>query len=415
MVLNDKSIFSVGFWGIPNFGDELICRVVFEYFKKNNSGSLKLLTNSRMTSSSYLGLDKKYFVQGFWPTPEFLVSSLQQLNVTANADLVTIGGGGLIGDRYSRLSIPRYLIYAMLRMVVNRPFAFIGLGVLSVKSPVLKSLASFALRNASFVYCRDLDSLNRCSSFGVLKSRLCVAPDLSFVMDEFDTSADVVARERNGILINLREDPEIKFEKIEEMFLAVKADFPTDSVQFLVAEKSDLSYLEGVAERLSKNFGEKVQVLNPLGFEDMCSLIRYAKGVVCERLHVCALAIHLATPFVPLAYEDKVPALIRDAAVPVDVFSLDQVGGAVSKALVKFVHLSEENGHELNRMRNEINARTEEAKAALSKMVAVSLNTPLHVGVRDRLSAGVVLLVLFLLSLGWSLAALVKRIIFGRG
>jgi N-acetylglucosaminyldiphosphoundecaprenol N-acetyl-beta-D-mannosaminyltransferase len=394
-----KTFCCLGFFGIPNIGDELLCKVVTDKLEKAYPGSdIYLMTHDAAISKGYCKSDFKC-IEGAYPAPNYFCGLFNRLKILHNTDLFVIGGGGLIADYYSWTSIPHYSIDALWCILLGRPYVFIGLGVRKLRRVWFRSLARFVCKNSAVVYCRDMGSYNSMYSLIRTDSNLVLGPDLANMFDfKLDNSVN-----KNEILINLREDPPIESSEIFELCkYVINRGF---KVKFLAAERPDILYYQEIIKSWSSDLKENIDIYWPKNLVDSIDTIMQSGYVIAERLHVCLIATHMRKKVVALTYESKVKEFMRMVADSNSTFDLSDIGILPAKfVLEKSSQVSE---HILQKLSFETNN-------AFTNSICKGLNHKRYL-INVRLIAFLYLVFVILISFAWCFTVLLKRIVRKKG
>jgi polysaccharide pyruvyl transferase WcaK-like protein len=394
----------VGFFGQPNFGDELLCRTVTDLLRRNfPTCSLEVFTNSAVISHSFSDI-RGHLVEGAYPWPELYRNLREHITAIARSDLVVIGGGGLINDYYSWSAIPRFLLPACMALVFQKPFVFVGLGVVGVRRKWLRRLVSFAFRNAAAIYCRDHRSLEKLAALAGDRPRPIVAPDIALAIDLSLASTKEGAGSTNYILLNFREYPPFPEELLVNILTLCLNRSP--GVVLLATESSDARWYAQVVSRLTDDQQCRVEIVLPDSLGHALALIVNANHVIAERLHVTLVAAIAGRLLLSVEYEHKVSALLDELGIAdrgrrianlcvADVAgSLDSAQALPSLAITQL------------RSRVETAFRTTIARGLEARQVNISFlvrfEALIHVAVFGSLGAL------------WAFAVTVKRALFGR-
>ncbi|MCC6212372.1 MAG: glycosyltransferase [Burkholderiales bacterium] len=299
----------VGFFGRPNFGDELLCWVVDRELRELFPGSqLSFVTHDCATSALFTG-PWAGLIEGAFPSPRFFLNLAEQVRAVRQADLVVVGGGGLVNDYYSWTAIPRFAILACLAFLFAKPVVFVGLGVAGVRRAWLARLARFALAGARGVYCRDAESLDRVSRWLAAGEPKLVAPDLAVLavsrLDEISGSGGT----RPAVpylLANFRDHPEVPLATLVGICRAALQRCP--ELVLMASEVHDLALYRRIAGALNAEERARTVIEFPRSLRTALVLIRAASWVVAERLHVNLAAAMVGCPVYAIEYEDKVTA-----------------------------------------------------------------------------------------------------------
>lgn len=172
-----RSAYAVGFFGVPNLGDELLALCVTRRLRERwGARDVRVMVMSEEVARAYAGLRDVMLVEGFCPTPEYLRNICTHVSAIRRADVMTIGGGALIADAYTWTSILRYGVQAIWAVLLGKPYVFVGLGVSQIRRRWLRPIARFALKHAACVYVRDEKSAEQAERFIGSRQRIVVAP-----------------------------------------------------------------------------------------------------------------------------------------------------------------------------------------------------------------------------------------------
>jgi polysaccharide pyruvyl transferase WcaK-like protein len=356
---------------------------------------------STTVSRTYNELKGVAYVDGFWPTPEYLLNIRRHLTAARTADLLVIGGGGLISDIYSWQAIPSFCLEALWAILFNRRYVFAGIGVVEIRRRrLLGSLVRFTCRNARAIYCRDAASKERLTEQTGGTAPIVVGPDLAFLIPR-----EAFCREatRRDALVNLRVVPPVDAEAAAQM--CVKLLTHVEKVVMLAAESGDEAIYRDIAARLDEALAKRVQVYFPESLTDAIEMIGSARLVVAERFHVNLIALFSDTPMVALNYEGKVKDLIGafDEAVP--LVALHDIGGDTA-ALALRQHPP--------RQAKAIDRQRAQAELVFGNTVEEGLG-PHAYRLETRIAAGLLVAVLMVVGVVCAVLAVGKRAVFGRG
>lgn len=301
-----RSCLLVGFWGVPNFGDEWLLRCAQAFARE-------CLPNHRLTAlvrsseiERRLGQHRSgvRLLEGFFPDPRFFRSLPSLLGELGRSDITLIGGGGLINDSYTAASIPRYAVPALMSLVCGLPVVWWGLGVVSPRGWLLRRLAYATLGLSTRVLVRDRASLELLHAKGV-NARL--SDDLSALSPPSPTRGN--ASSERSLVVNFRDDdPDLREGRLSYV-LASRRRFAR--VILLAAEHGDeVLYRALVAALDLTEPGAEVEILPASDYAGSQRALAAATLVVSERLHVSLFALGAGVPTIVLSYEGKVDAVV---------------------------------------------------------------------------------------------------------
>jgi polysaccharide pyruvyl transferase WcaK-like protein len=300
------AFYSIGFFGAPNIGDELLCKAVADSLQRNWPECTHfVVTVDRAVSQAYTKTGST-FVEGFAPQPEYLANFTDHWTALRSSDLVIVGGGGLIADRYSWAGLTRYAADASLGLLLGRNFILAGVGALRIRRRWLLPLARFLCREAAVALCRDPESAALVSEYGE-RDDVSVAPDLGHILG---TSLGQRSSKHKWALINVRESPPIDPAKLSALCRALLDAL--GELVFLAAEPGEKRYFDRFLSSLPADLQSRIRTLEPSNLEEVVEAIRDARLIVAERFHVNLICAHLSRPTLTIYYEDKVKRLMND-------------------------------------------------------------------------------------------------------
>lgn len=386
------SYYCIGFFGIPNIGDELLCAMVVDALRRlDPDARITLQTRSAEVSRNYTGIDAG-FVEGFCPDTAYLRNLPRHVRAAREADLLVIGGGGLINDYYTWASVFRYFADVLWAIAFGRPYVFVGLGAVGARRRWLRPLVRFICRHAAGVYCRDAGSARRVATWG-LRDDVIVAPDLGHLIH--DRLADATAAGAPTV-VNLREKPPLDPEAVRAMLAALAA---RGRLVLLAAEHPDVSYYRRLLQDAPEPLRASCRIIEPQTLTEAIGHIAGAAAVVAERLHVNLIAVHARRPLVALEYEDKVRQLLREAGLEQAGWPLERIGAQVAERL----HQTPP-GADPDRLATLARQATE----ALARTLQAG-RTAVRYSLGTRAAAAAWLLLVLGLSAAWACGAALKR------
>ena len=393
------SFYSIGFFGAPNFGDELLCSTVVGFLQETRSPTdLFVMTRSAKATAGYTGLEVEY-VEGWAPGPEYIRHLRKHLHAS-RSDLTLIGGGGLISDHYTWQGAICYFTDVCWGILMGRRHAFIGLGVVGLRRWWLKPLVRFVCRQASSTYVRDEQSAARFHQLAP-KAKVEVGPDLASLAS---LPPQIPHDEESPYaLVNFREKPPINEAGLRSLIETLVARI--GRVVLLPAEPSDLSYYHHIVEQLPPSISEAVEIAEMGTLDSSIGLIDAAQVVVAERLHVNVVAAQRQKPLLVMEYEDKVGAYMQSVGTGYLSCSLQDISSAHAESLLQL---------ERPDWSNNLAGLRQQARDVLDRTLESALAAP-RPGLGARAMAALHLMWLLpLITIRGSLI-LIKRAIFGRG
>lgn len=381
-------IFNIGFYGAPNFGDEILCKSNIKLFNELGADKIYICSNNKKVSKKYSEIYNENIIEGFWPKPEFFSNIVERIKILKHSDVIVIGGGGLFNDYYCKYSIMRYTIDALFGILFDKKIIFWGVGAERISYFYNRTILKFLIDtcNAS-VYTRDVYSKEKLKNNGIKKdAQICFDLSVGYISQNYAS----IHQDNNYTLVNLREDPSkdqhIIISLIKEVMGSSKCE-----IIFMGVEPPDKIYLD----RLSKEF-ENSRVIIPNTLNETIDLIKGAKKIVAERLHVNLVASMMEKNISPIVYEQKVLANLEKIGYAGNYYELN------SKSQ-KDVDFSDKYNFDIDYWIYNKNLFTH------------AINHSNLYSFRDKVKAVVFLKILLSYGVIYSSLITFKRLLFGRG
>ncbi|RDI96259.1 polysaccharide pyruvyl transferase CsaB [Meiothermus sp. QL-1] len=273
-----------GYYGFKNAGDEAILEAMVQEIKARGHQAVVFSSNPSETAERY-GVEA---VQRTHP--------LRVWQALGRVDLLLSGGGGLLQDKTSRLSLWYYLSIIALARRRGKP-VYVFNQSLGPLSPWGEQRVRRALRGVP-CFLRDETSLSYARRLG-LEAHLGADPALLLTPPPVEREPNMVllvpkygTEAANASLHRLAE--RLRVEGYEVAVLALQPGFD-----------------EPVLEKF-KSFTREL-AWDP---RRVSYLLAQAGYVVSVRLHGAILAAAFGTPFAGIAYDPKVAGFCRDAGAP---------------------------------------------------------------------------------------------------
>jgi polysaccharide pyruvyl transferase WcaK-like protein len=300
----------LGFWGVPNFGDEWLLRAAQGFLREAfpGCGLSALVKSARLERRLGRHVDDVALYDGFFPSIGFFAALPRIVRAIRSADLTLIGGGGLINDSYTVFSIPRYAIPALLSIAFGTPVVWWGLGVVPPRRRVLRQLALWTLRHAALVLTRDAPSLAYLQDHGVAA---LPSQDLSVL----GPASPGIAVQRPSatagrlLVVNFRDAiPALAAARLTFLETRLRQ---FDRIVLVTAEPCDEPVYTGLLVELAKRQpSATVELVRATDYERIQATIAAASLVVSERLHVSLFALAVGVPTAVLSYESKIDEVV---------------------------------------------------------------------------------------------------------
>lgn len=237
----------------------------------------------------------------------------------ALSDLVILGGGSLIQDKFGGTRIKGVMGYAWLvswlAMLMRKPLVTAPLGIDDLHSQNSEAVAAEILGRCRKIAARDNQSLENARRLAAGKGPVRV-PDPAFGLESPpsarpDDQPFVLAPAFEGEYDDL----------VADLFaqVAVRCAEVTDRPIVIVAmdnrEEEDAGRIGAIMERLPPDVAGRVSLLVPQDVDAVAGLLRGSAGVVAMRLHAMILAYGFA-PISCLSRTTKTDAFMQDYSVP---------------------------------------------------------------------------------------------------
>lgn len=152
-----KKVVISGYYGFDNFGDEAILHVLVRELKKlvDNVEIVVLSKNPKKTSS------------------ELKVKSVNRMNFIkvlseiSSCQMLISGGGSLLQDVTSPLTIFYYLLIIFMAQILNKKTFIYAQGIGPINRPISLKATKYILNKATYITVRDSKSLDFLSSLNI--------------------------------------------------------------------------------------------------------------------------------------------------------------------------------------------------------------------------------------------------------
>lgn len=175
-----------GWYGIGNGGDEAILRSMLTAFdKKVPSSEISILSfNPQETRRLTADMKLKPTVYKIGEKFQVFQTDFRKIRrAIKKADLVMIGGGGMIQDVYNWYTIPFFSFIALLSKILGKPTMFYAVGVGPINRKFSKKLAQIIGNQIDLITVRDNESKKELVSLGVSKDKIHVTADPVFALE----------------------------------------------------------------------------------------------------------------------------------------------------------------------------------------------------------------------------------------
>lgn len=332
-----KRVLLTAYIGSENLGDEAICESLIHDLTKAGIEITAVSKNTEKTEK--LGV---HAVRLF---------SLRFFKSLKKADLVLLGGGGILQDQTSIYNIPYFLLQILFAQLLRKKTMFVAIGAGPIKGIVGKFLISLSMKKTNAITVRDTYSYNVLKKLGANEETMHLVTDPAIALS-YDNSGGL-------------NDIPIKFTENDYIVVCLRHWF--DLNRFLpvsLSNKLKLSYrgrgsynnfittiaqcldtiIEETSQRaiffpfygnrditVNRNTCEKMKHKNktflikePQQLSTFYRLVKNAQFVISMRLHAAILSAAQYTPSIALSYSIKVKEFMKSLGM--ERFALDLNG-----------------------------------------------------------------------------------------
>ncbi|NQY75020.1 MAG: polysaccharide pyruvyl transferase CsaB [Candidatus Margulisbacteria bacterium] len=294
---SQKRILIVGYYGFQNAGDEKCLLNTVSLLSKVYNNPLITVVYPHNQSGKFNSISR--------------FSPVDLLIGVKNCDLVIFGGGGLIQDVTSSLSLYYYLFILLLAKLFSKKSILLSQGVGPVSRPFSKCITQVILNQTTDITVRDQ------ASFHLLKQNLKVKTDIHLSADMVFDNAIVtipkaqIPEHKIGLSIRKVPIPKKNWQHISEFVLQLK---PLIFLDLQSSEDSHYFYsLDPAFEAIDIHDMNQQWVEKTVTWPNITI-------VIGMRYHSLVAASLSGCPFLALAYDDKVLHLAQSLGQPcVDV------------------------------------------------------------------------------------------------
>lgn len=326
------NIVIVGNYGSTNLGDELILlgllKELFIYYPEASITIPSALPESSEKLLAFCFPGKSITIV---PRIPFGIRSLRKANFSTfrafkKADLIILGGGGLLADDESVLVPLFWYAQVFPAIFYKKPLVTYGLGIGPLRGRLGRYATKKLLEKTKFLGLRDDASMQLSHKLTSITPFLTVDP-IFLLQDGFldifqDQSISIPSKPY--ITLSLRDwnGWNLSMYRIFAQILdRVVDDYGLD-ICFLPFETyphSDRPTLDKIFVHLKNKehifcpiYDESIDILKNL--EVACRLIKNSKFTLAMRLHANLLAATLGTPFLPIIYSEKTHSFLSQNA-----------------------------------------------------------------------------------------------------
>ncbi len=289
-----------GYYGFDNLGDEAILAALLQELAKRHPDWTPIVLSGKPSAT-----EARYGVPAV--SRDSLLGLWWEMG---RADLLLSGGGGLLQNATSQLSLMYYLGIMELARRRGVPYILLGQGLGPLRGPGVLKIVSRFLRRAEAIVVRESDSRRLVEAMGVTEVPVRQAADLALLLEP---AGEGVARSLREGLGLAEKEPVLglilrNWNGHEPWGAAVElCDYLQQSrglrSVLLPFQSEDLPLAWRIASACQT---DPVVLEAPVSPAEMLSLIGTLEMVVSMRLHGLIFAAQQQVPALGLAYDPKV-------------------------------------------------------------------------------------------------------------
>ena len=299
-----------GYYGFHNLGDDSILHAISAMFRRFPVPvQLTVLSGDPEDTLRQYGLNA---------APRFSPAGL--LRTLRECDILISGGGSLLQDTTSSLSLLYYVAVIRLAQLLKKPVVVYANGIGPVGSGRNRRMVRKAIEKCALVTVRDHQSLQELRRMGVSRPDIHVTGDPAFTLKPTQAPREFlrklgIADEARVVGISVRDLPDNG--SFPEQFARLCDRLSTElgkTIVFLVMQES---LDEGISRRIQSAMTAPSYLAKAPGDPGaMLSLIRDMDAVVAMRLHTIIFAARMQVPVVGCVYDPKVSAFLDMLEMP---------------------------------------------------------------------------------------------------
>ena len=299
-----------GYYGFRNLGDDSILHAISAMFRRFPVPvRLTVLSGDPEDTRRQYGLNAE---------PRFSPKAL--FRTLKECDILLSGGGSLLQDTTSSLSLLYYLAVMGLAQLLGKPVVVYANGIGPVKKPLNRALVRRIIQKCALVTVRDQQSLQELRSMGVSHPQIHVTADPAFTLEPTHPPRALLRElgipdEAQVVGVSVRELPDNG--NFPEQFARLCDRLSLElgkTIVFLVMQES---LDEALSRRIqSAMTAPSFLAKTPGDPGAMLSLIRDMDAVVSMRLHTIIFAARMGIPVAGCIYDPKVSAFLQMLQMP---------------------------------------------------------------------------------------------------
>lgn len=295
-----------GYYGFDNAGDEAVCQGIIQALRQENPQLVPMVLSHHPTKTA-----ENYQVKAYnrWRLTD-IVRALYK------SRLLISGGGSLLQDSTSSVSLFYYLGIITLARLMRKPVVIYGQGIGPIERRYNRLLTRFVLNRTQMIFVRDRQSRDFLKSIGVQKP-IDVMPDAVLGLQSRHNTTDIgklmlykagVDLSKPVIVMAVRPWKNIDNVHAYARTLDDYVDQGYEVVLVPMQKGPDTNLAKAIYGHMQK---KAVIITGQFKAEEYFALFAAAELVIGMRLHALVMAAKSGTKVVALAYDPKVDAFMH--------------------------------------------------------------------------------------------------------
>lgn len=303
-----------GLIGAGNFGDDLISVILVDHLLQDDAiEEIVLVHLSYLDKKAYSDLSKLKFVAApeLSDPKRFFSNSIKWTKNVSSADLIIIGGGGLIQDTHMPFTPWQFCMPALSLNSIRKPAWLVGIGIGPIKYAFNEHYCKKLYSRFEKIIVRDLHSLE----FVKDENNVELQPDIVAGSSIEKYCVKNIKKTYLGASIR----PWVDLDTVNTAnFIAQQALTLGLPCKLFVFENHPMSMEELVeAEELKgliENLGVNTTIVNygEVGFKNFIPEMQTVSHAIASRFHANIIWQKLGVPVIPIGYAPKVRSLYEE-------------------------------------------------------------------------------------------------------
>lgn len=320
-----------GFYGFGNIGDEAILEVELDDLRYSlpRSRIIVFSGNEKLTSKQYnveavnsgisLGFKQalerisvRTMISAFHSLATFVVT-------LKRTDILILGGGTLLTDRYGWQYIWEYLEKVVVAKALRKRVAFYSVGVGPVQTWIGRQLIRIIVNQADLITVRDKKSEKLLRDIGVRKPAISVSIDPAYFLHPAEQSKALEILNNEGIkrkerpLVGVCIRPWICVSKLKRE-MAETMDHLISKLNATVVfipfwEERDREFAVDIIQMMHHK--KKAKIIGHYSPREVKAIIGQMDLIIGMRLHSLIFAASMGVPFAGVVYDPKVSSFLE--------------------------------------------------------------------------------------------------------